>query len=83
MTIVGRHEVKRGLQMICWIAVAMPYYFIHSYFDFDMNWKLHIVSAFTGIWMILMSVGLIELIFHVREARIKLFEMNVGNSSHE
>jgi hypothetical protein len=80
MTYDGRHKFKRGQQIVCWIALAIPYYFIHSYFDFDMEWKLHIVSAFTSLWMILMSVGLIELIFHVKEARRELFEINVGHS---
>ena len=75
----GRHKLKRGQQILCWMALAIPYYFIHSYFD-DMGWKLYIVSIFISIWMILMSVGIIELIFHVKEARYQLLEMKVAQA---
>ena len=75
----GRHKLKRGQQILCWMALAIPYYFIHSYFD-DMGWKLYVVSIFISIWMILMSVGIIELIFHVKEARYQLLEMKTAQA---
>jgi len=75
----GRHKLKRGQQILCWMALAIPYYFIHSYFD-DMGWKLYVVSICISIWMILMSVGIIELIFHVKEARYQLLEMKTAQA---
>lgn len=74
----GRHKLKRGQQILCWIALIIPHYFIHSYFDLE--WKLYVVSICISIWMILMSVGIIELIFHVKEARYQLLEMKTAQA---
>jgi len=75
MTEIGRFEFKRGTQIIAVMAQFIPYYFLHSYFEFEMSWELHVISAFTSIWMTLILVGLIEINFQVKECRRELFEM--------
>ena len=75
MNEVGRFKPKRGMQIIAVMALFIPYYFLHSYFEFEMSWELHVISAFTAIWMQLILVGLIEINFQVKECRRELFEM--------
>jgi hypothetical protein len=75
MTEVGRAEYKRGMQIIVAMAQFVPYYFFHSHFEFEISWELHLISAFTSIWMTLVLVGLIEIHFQVKEGRRELFQI--------
>lgn len=78
MTEVGRAEIKGGMQIIVAMAQFIPYYFFHSHFEFEINWELSLISAFTSIWMTLVLVGLIEIHFQVKEARRELFQLNIN-----
>jgi hypothetical protein len=83
MTEIGRLESKRGTQIIAVMAQFIPYFLIHSYFDFEMSWELHVISAFTSIWMTLVLVGLIEIHFQVKEGRRELFEIKNRLTSND
>ena len=75
MTEIRRTESKRGMQIFAFMAPALPYYLIHSYFDFDMSWEIHFLSGCIAVWMTAVLVGLIEITFQVKEVRRQLFEL--------
>mgnify|MGYP006097979739 CR=1 FL=1 len=75
MTEIGRAEYKRGMKIIAGMALTLPYYLIHSYYDFDMSWEMHVFSGCIAVLITAVLVGLIEITFQVKEVRRELFEI--------